>query len=142
MEGESVSLSCGRDGEWILWKFGDEETLIAGIEDYGWSAGVFVDVLDGRFTDRLKLDSKTGTLTISNIRAEHAGDYRCYESFRSLTVFRVSVYDPGHCCGPTELVIRLVLAALVGVATVLLVVYYVRSGRVERGRTRVRDSQT
>ncbi|TRY60369.1 hypothetical protein DNTS_025782 [Danionella cerebrum] len=229
MEGESVSLSCGRDGEWILWKFGDEETLIAGIEDYGWSAGVFVDVLDGRFTDRLKLDSKTGTLTISNIRSEHAGDYRCYEELRSLTVYRVSVYapvpvvtrdcsssseqicsllcsvnasaatlswfrgntlissineselsialslpledqenisyscelhsmvqtqhlnvsqlcepcaDPGHCCGPTELMIRLVLAALVGMATVLLMVYYVRSRRAERGRTRVRDSQT
>ncbi|TRY60355.1 hypothetical protein DNTS_025770 [Danionella cerebrum] len=229
MEGETVSLSCRRDGEWIQWRFGDEETLIAEIEDYGSSADIFEDVLDGRFTDRLKLDSKTGTLTISNIRAEHTGDYRCYQISRLLTVFRVSVYapvpvvtrdcsssseqicsllcsvnasaatlswfrgntlissineselsialslpledqenisyscelhsmvqtqhlnvsqlcepcaDPGHCCGPTELVIRLVLSALVGVALVLVVMYEVRSGRVERGRTRVRDSQT
>ncbi|TRY60356.1 hypothetical protein DNTS_025771 [Danionella cerebrum] len=228
MEGETVSLSCGTDGGAIRWMFGDEGTLIARI-GFGSSGDVFEDVLDGRFRDRLKLDSKTGTLTISNIRAEHTGDYRCYQGSRLLTVFRVSVYapvpvvtrdcsssseqicsllcsvnasaatlswfrgntlissineselsialslpledqenisyscelhsmvqtqhlnvsqlcepcaDPGHCCGPTELVIRLVLAALVGVATVLLVVYDVRSRRVERGRTRVRDSQT
>ncbi|TRZ03311.1 hypothetical protein DNTS_027478, partial [Danionella cerebrum] len=230
MEGETVSLSCGTDGGWILWMFGDKGTLIARIKGSGCSGDVFEDVLDGRFRDRLKLDSKTGTLTISNIRAEHAGDYRCYQGYRSLTVFRVSVYarpvpvvtrdcsssseqicsllcsvnasaatlswfrgntlissineselsialslpledqenisyscelhsmvqtqhlnvsqlcepcaDPGHCCGPTELVIRLVLAALVGVALFLVVMYEVRSGRVERGRTRVRDSQT
>ncbi|TRY90405.1 hypothetical protein DNTS_025319, partial [Danionella cerebrum] len=228
MEGESVSLSSGTDGGWIVWFFGDEK--IAEIEGSGSSADVFEDVLDGRFRDRLKVDGKTGTLTISNIRAEHAGEYRCYEELRSLTVFRVSVYarpvpvvtrdcssssekicsllcsvnasaatlswfrgntlissinkselsialtlpledqenisyscelhsmvqtqhlnvsqlcepctDSRHCCGPTELVIRLVLAALVGVATVLLVVYDVRSRRAERGRTRVWDSQT
>ncbi|TRY56683.1 hypothetical protein DNTS_034240, partial [Danionella cerebrum] len=231
MEGESVSLSCGRDGGGIQWRFGDEGTLIAGIEGSGSSADAFEDVLDSRFRDRLKLDNKTGTLTISNIRAEHAGEYKCYQGFGSLTVFRVSVYarppvpvvtrdcsssseqicsllcsvnasaatlswfrgntlissineselsialslpledqenisyscelhsmvqtqhlnvsqlcepcaDPGHCCGPTEVMIRLVLAALVGVATVLLVVYVVRSRQAERGRTRVRDSQT
>ncbi|XP_067272667.1 SLAM family member 5-like [Pseudorasbora parva] len=37
-----------------------------------------------------------------------------------------------HCCGPTEAVIRLVLAALVGVATVMIVVYDIRSRRAER----------
>ncbi|TRY60354.1 hypothetical protein DNTS_025769, partial [Danionella cerebrum] len=77
------------DGGAIRWRFGDEGTLIAKIKG---SADVFEDVLDGRFRDRLKLDSKTGTLTISNIRAEHAGDYRCYQRSRLLTVFRVSVY--------------------------------------------------
>ncbi|XP_043078679.1 uncharacterized protein LOC122327402 [Puntigrus tetrazona] len=37
--------------------------------------------------------------------------------------------DSEHCCGFTEAVIRLVLSALVGVATVLLLVYDIRSRR-------------
>ncbi|TRY64584.1 hypothetical protein DNTS_003139 [Danionella cerebrum] len=230
MEGESISLRSGTpgtDGGWIQWEFGYKGTVIAEIKGYRSSADVFEDVLDDRFRERLKLDNKTGTLTISNIRAEHAGDYRCFQGFESLTVFRVSVYarpvpvvtrdcsssseqicsllcsvnasaatlswfrgntlissineselsialslplenisyscelhsmvqtqhlnisqlcepcsDQGHCCGPTEVVIRLVLSALVGVALVLVVMYEVRCGRVERGRTHVRHSQT
>uniref|UniRef100_A0A671K8B0 Ig-like domain-containing protein n=1 Tax=Sinocyclocheilus anshuiensis TaxID=1608454 RepID=A0A671K8B0_9TELE len=35
--------------------------------------------------------------------------------------------DSVHCCGSTEAVIRLVLSALVGVATVVLLVYDIRS---------------
>ncbi|XP_016101546.1 uncharacterized protein, partial [Sinocyclocheilus grahami] len=38
--------------------------------------------------------------------------------------------DSVHCCGSTEAVIRLVLSALVGVATVILLVYDIRSRRV------------
>ncbi|CAM4659945.1 unnamed protein product [Leuciscus chuanchicus] len=37
--------------------------------------------------------------------------------------------DSVHCCGPTEAVIQLVLSALVGVATVILLVYDIRSRR-------------
>ncbi|XP_073700654.1 uncharacterized protein [Garra rufa] len=40
--------------------------------------------------------------------------------------------DSVHCCGPTEAVIRLVLSALVGVATVILLVYDIRSRRAEQ----------
>ncbi|KAL1252097.1 hypothetical protein QQF64_019893, partial [Cirrhinus molitorella] len=40
--------------------------------------------------------------------------------------------DSVHCCGPTEAVIRLVLSALVGVATITLVVYDIRSRRAEQ----------
>ncbi|TRY74171.1 hypothetical protein DNTS_008635 [Danionella cerebrum] len=228
IEGESISRSPGTDGGWIRWEFGDEE--IAGFKGSRSSADIFEDVLDGRFSDRLKLNSKTGTLTISNIRAEHAGNYRCFQRSGSPRFFHVSVYarpvpvvtrdcsssseqicsllcsvnvsaatlswfrgntlissineselsialslpledqenisyscelnsmvqtqhlnvsqqcepcaDPVHCCSPTEAIIRLVLAALVGVATVLLMVYYVRSRRTERGRSHVRDYQT
>uniref|UniRef100_A0A8C2EMJ0 Ig-like domain-containing protein n=1 Tax=Cyprinus carpio TaxID=7962 RepID=A0A8C2EMJ0_CYPCA len=39
--------------------------------------------------------------------------------------------DSVHCCGSTEAVIRLVLSALVGVATVILLVYDIRSRRAE-----------
>ncbi|KAL1252076.1 hypothetical protein QQF64_019872, partial [Cirrhinus molitorella] len=40
--------------------------------------------------------------------------------------------DSVHCCGSTEAVIRLVLSALVGVATIALVVYDIRSRRAEQ----------
>uniref|UniRef100_A0A8C1PCE3 Ig-like domain-containing protein n=1 Tax=Cyprinus carpio TaxID=7962 RepID=A0A8C1PCE3_CYPCA len=39
--------------------------------------------------------------------------------------------DSVHCCGSTEAVIRLVLSALVGVATVIVLVYDIRSRRAE-----------
>ncbi|XP_067271052.1 SLAM family member 5-like [Pseudorasbora parva] len=45
-----------------------------------------------------------------------------------------------HCCGPTEAVIRLVLSALVGVATVMLVVYEIRSRRAERDQAHIHTS--
>ncbi|XP_067270810.1 SLAM family member 5-like [Pseudorasbora parva] len=47
-----------------------------------------------------------------------------------------------HCCGPTEAVIRLVLSALVGVATVMLVVYDIRSTRAERDQAHIHTSET
>ncbi|XP_067272570.1 SLAM family member 5-like [Pseudorasbora parva] len=46
-----------------------------------------------------------------------------------------------HCCGPTEAVIRLVLAALVGVATVMIVVYDIRSRRAERDQAHIHTSE-
>ncbi|KAK9967023.1 hypothetical protein ABG768_001443 [Culter alburnus] len=45
-----------------------------------------------------------------------------------------------HCCGPTEAVIRLVLSALVGVATVILVVYDIRSRRAEGDQAHIHTS--
>uniref|UniRef100_A0A673KAI3 Ig-like domain-containing protein n=1 Tax=Sinocyclocheilus rhinocerous TaxID=307959 RepID=A0A673KAI3_9TELE len=47
-----------------------------------------------------------------------------------------------HCCGSTEAVIRLVLSALVGVATVILLVYDIRSRRSEQDHTRIPSTQT
>ncbi|XP_043079768.1 uncharacterized protein LOC122328124 [Puntigrus tetrazona] len=45
--------------------------------------------------------------------------------------------DSQHCCGFTEAVIRLVLSALVGVATVLILVYDIRCRRAEHERTHI-----
>uniref|UniRef100_A0A8C1AIV5 Ig-like domain-containing protein n=1 Tax=Cyprinus carpio carpio TaxID=630221 RepID=A0A8C1AIV5_CYPCA len=42
-----------------------------------------------------------------------------------------------HCCGSTEAVIRLVLSALVGVATVILLVYDIRSRRAEQDQAQI-----
>ncbi|XP_018944443.1 uncharacterized protein LOC109072657 isoform X2 [Cyprinus carpio] len=77
-EGDSVTLNSGlteiQNDDLITWTFGHSETLIAQIlkkaqlfsTSHGEAAG---------FRDRLKLDHQTGSLTITNIRAEHAGVY-------------------------------------------------------------------
>ncbi|XP_067271074.1 SLAM family member 5-like [Pseudorasbora parva] len=99
MEGDSVTLNTDlteiQEDDDILWRYGAENSLIAEISR---AAGVFStydDVPDGRFRDRLKLDHQTGSLTITNISTEHAGDYELKISGLKLTLktFRVSVYD-------------------------------------------------
>jgi len=45
-------------------------------------------------------------------------------------------------CGPTETVIRLVLSALVGVATVIILVYDIRSRRAEQDQAHIPASGT
>ncbi|XP_073793139.1 uncharacterized protein [Danio rerio] len=241
-ERDSVTLNSGfteLKNDWVQWKFGNEDTLIAEILKYRFS--VFDDVLDGRFRDRLKLDNKTGSLTITDIRTEHAGDYilwfnyerkmtfiltlaplpvpvlilnssQCSSSSSSSVQYcsvlcsvvnvsavslswykgnsllsSISVSDLSislslpleveyqekntyscvinntisnqtqhldisqlcptcsgsvHCCGPTEAVIRLVLSALVGVATVIIVLYDIRSRRAEQDQAHIHASQT
>ncbi|XP_051762313.1 uncharacterized protein LOC127519010 [Ctenopharyngodon idella] len=94
-EGESVTLNikAQRDKE-LLWLFGDQETLIAEIK---MEDGVYktYDGADGRFRGRLELDYNTGSLTITNIRTEHAGRYQLQiiisDTF-SYETFTVSVY--------------------------------------------------
>ncbi|TRY99870.1 hypothetical protein DNTS_026358 [Danionella cerebrum] len=91
-EGDSLSL---RSDVWInqsfRWVFGDEDTLVAEMEDFG-SVTVHDDVLNGTFRDRLKLNNRTGALTISDIRAEHAGNYRFYHYLQPWGAFHVSVH--------------------------------------------------
>ncbi|XP_048038179.1 SLAM family member 5-like [Megalobrama amblycephala] len=48
--------------------------------------------------------------------------------------------DSVHCCGPTEAVIRLVLSALVGVATIIILVYDIRSRRAEQDQAHIHTS--
>ncbi|XP_067252859.1 uncharacterized protein [Chanodichthys erythropterus] len=143
-EGDSVSLNTNltemKNNDVIMWRF--KNTVIAFINKQNNRFTVFDDVLDGRFRDRLKLDNQTGSLTITNTRTEHDGDYQLllFSSEFSYKAFRVSVYNSVHCCGPTEAVIRLVITALVGVVTVILLVYDIRSRRAERDQEQIHTS--
>ncbi len=74
-EGESLILKTDaeiRKKDKILWLFGEENTLIAEINEGNEKISTF----DGRFGDSLGLDINTGSLTISNITAEHTGVYK------------------------------------------------------------------
>ncbi|KAF4097343.1 uncharacterized protein LOC131531176 [Onychostoma macrolepis] len=146
MKGDSVTLNSDlteiMDGDHIWWWFGSKNTLIAEMNVINDS--ISDDVLDGRFRDRLKLDNQTGSLTITNIRTEHAGRYllMIFGAKPSLKAFSVSVYDSVNCCGSTEAVIRLVLSALVGVATVVFLVYDIRSRRAEQDQAHIHTSES
>ncbi|KAL1251980.1 hypothetical protein QQF64_019776, partial [Cirrhinus molitorella] len=231
-EGDSVTLNADQtevSKDDILWEC---ETEMDAIAEFNKTAGKFStsDGRDGRFRNRLKVDNQTGSLTITNITTQHAGDYKLKITGKKgpLKAFRISVYarlpvpvisrifsssancsllcsvfnvslvtlswykgnsllssisEPGlsnslilpleveyedknsyscvlnntiskqtqhldisklcHTCsdsGSTEAVIRLVLSALVGVATVVLVVYDIRSRRAEQEQAHIHTS--
>ncbi|KAL0149429.1 hypothetical protein M9458_055217, partial [Cirrhinus mrigala] len=97
MEGDSVTLQTGvtkiQYNDDVLWKFGAETSLIAKITIEKLIFSTF-DGPDGRFRDRLKLDDKTGSLTIKNITTKHAGRFELEINGVKLTskTFSVSVY--------------------------------------------------
>uniref|UniRef100_A0A8C1MAR9 Immunoglobulin domain-containing protein n=1 Tax=Cyprinus carpio TaxID=7962 RepID=A0A8C1MAR9_CYPCA len=76
-EGEEVKLKTGvtkiQTSDLIEWK-GNKDNLIAQIKEGTITS--YEDVLHGVFRDRLKLDMKTGSLTITNSRIEHTGPYK------------------------------------------------------------------
>ncbi|XP_048042522.1 uncharacterized protein LOC125266100 [Megalobrama amblycephala] len=98
-EGDSVTLNSGRNelkaNNRIEWRFGDSNTLIAKMNKQDDSITIYDDVLGGRFKDSLKVDKQTGSLTITNTRRKHDGEYRIRihgANFASKKI-RVSVYD-------------------------------------------------
>ncbi len=98
MEGDSVTLNNGvteiHEGDDVLWTYGAENSLIAKMKKKKQILSVYNDI-DGRFRDRLKLDDKTGSLTITNITTDHAGVYQLEITGVNLTskTFSVSVYS-------------------------------------------------
>nr|XP_055074181.1 SLAM family member 9-like isoform X2 [Misgurnus anguillicaudatus] len=96
MEGDSVTLytditDIQRD-DLILWMFGPQEVRIAQI----YMKDIMFTMKE-IFGDRLKLDSQTGSLTITNILIKHTGLYKL-QIFRKMATkykrFSVNVYAP------------------------------------------------
>ncbi len=96
-EGDSVTLHTDlteiRKDYDVLWKYGAENSQIAKIKKKKHIFSTFNDT-DERFRDRLKLDSKTGSLTITNTTTEHAGVYQLEitGAKKSSKTFSVSVH--------------------------------------------------
>ncbi|XP_067253051.1 CD48 antigen-like [Chanodichthys erythropterus] len=96
MEGDSVTLNSDLTeipDSLITWKFGANNTWIAKIKRKKQIFSTYNGTAE-RFRDRLKLDDQTGSLTIMNIRTEHAGVYKVQMHAAKLSskMFNVSVY--------------------------------------------------
>uniref|UniRef100_A0A8C1XKR8 Immunoglobulin domain-containing protein n=1 Tax=Cyprinus carpio TaxID=7962 RepID=A0A8C1XKR8_CYPCA len=105
-ERDSVTLESGvteiQADDKITWMFGHPETLIAQINKEAGRFNIYNDGPDGRFTDRLRLENQTGSLTITNIRTTDSGLYEVTIRNRSSeTKYRFSVKVVGesqlHC---------------------------------------------
>lgn len=76
--GDSVTLQTDvhelRNDDTILWKFSDEDILIAELKRAN-NQNLFNEGPDVRFRDRLQLNQRTGDLTIRNISRAHSDVY-------------------------------------------------------------------
>nr|XP_055072796.1 uncharacterized protein LOC129452793 isoform X3 [Misgurnus anguillicaudatus] len=97
-EGDSVSLHTNtktQKDHLIEWRFGDQQDLIARINGEASSLKIYDDVLDGRFKDKLKVNTENGDLTITNITTNNnTGDYKLEISNRAITrkTFIINVF--------------------------------------------------
>lgn len=79
MEGDSVTLHTNLsellNDDTILWMFGPKDSLISQIKRKQDSTSFFV-ADDVRFSGRLQVDQKSGSLSITNTRIRHSGQYK------------------------------------------------------------------
>jgi len=76
-KGNNVTLNSDTEvqrDDLILWRFGDEDNLIAQLT--GETKETTYADADERFRDKLQLDKNTGSLTIRNITSKNSGPYK------------------------------------------------------------------
>ncbi|XDV11415.1 hypothetical protein PO909_000361, partial [Leuciscus waleckii] len=78
----------------MMWMYGAQSAIIAKLNGKSQTSS-FYDVDDGRFEDRLQLDNQTGSLSISDVRTKHSGDYqlKIISTETSSKTFSVTVHD-------------------------------------------------
>ncbi|KAI2650744.1 CD48 antigen [Labeo rohita] len=86
--------------------------------------------------------SSSSPSSSSSSSGSYPNSIRNHTQHLNITQFCQTCSDSVHCCGSTEAVIRLVLSALVGVATVILLVYDIRSRRAEQDQAHIHTSET
>ncbi|RXN16200.1 CD48 antigen-like protein [Labeo rohita] len=131
MEGDVLTLQT-RDTESLheatwLYKRGDQTLRIAQMYQG------FEPFYEEKLTGRVKMNPKTGALTIWNISTSDSGLYEVslHNGLISEKKVRVDVYDyPDH-CSITEALIRLVLSGLVGITTVGFLAEHLRFSSYE-----------
>ncbi|XP_073721488.1 uncharacterized protein [Misgurnus anguillicaudatus] len=96
-EGDSVTLHTNTNTQrdhLIEWRFGDHWDLIARINGDANLLKIYDDVLNGKFSSRLKMNNQTGDLTITNITTQHTGLYKLEITNKATTtktfIFNVS----------------------------------------------------
>ncbi|CAM4659354.1 unnamed protein product [Leuciscus chuanchicus] len=120
-KGDSVTLQTDvtepHGDELIVWRFGDEEKLIAECDIETKSSPLYNDI-DERFRDRLQLDHQTGSLTITDIRTTDSELFMVKISSSKQTLykrFKLTISDsalsPGAVAGICGGVLLLLAAA-------------------------------
>ncbi|KAL0149483.1 hypothetical protein M9458_055271 [Cirrhinus mrigala] len=74
-----------------MWNFKTNGPLIAKLNQATNDISIIDDGPDKRFRNRLKLDHRTGSLTIMNVTTEHAAVYQVTISSKTKTTYRFSV---------------------------------------------------
>ncbi|XP_067309655.1 uncharacterized protein [Pseudorasbora parva] len=98
LEGDSITLYTNltdiQKVDLIMWMYGAHNSMIAKLNGKSLAISLY-DVEDGRFGERLQLDNQTGSLSISDIRTKHSGDYqlKIISTETSFKTFSVTVHD-------------------------------------------------
>ncbi|XP_059424840.1 SLAM family member 9-like [Carassius carassius] len=102
IEGDCVTLNTDvteiHEDNDVLWNFGANNSMIAQINKKKQIFSTYDDGPNETLKERLKLDKRTASLTITNITTEHAGLYKLQISGAKLLskTFSVSVYARLH----------------------------------------------